>query len=92
MKDGALIRELPSPLAISAGLDSDTETIRPGNTPVQNAFALVTCGAHLLATYIEPDYAPSVDKRTSKRVAKAMVRSFDSRKRATPPSSWRRPL
>jgi hypothetical protein len=75
-KYGTLIRELLSPLAASVGLDFNAETIRPGNLPVQVAYAFVASGAQLLAAYAEPDQVPSVDKRTSKRVAKAMVRSF----------------
>jgi hypothetical protein len=79
MRDAAfakLLRRLLSPLADSVGLDFYVETLSPGNTPVQAAFAFVGCGGFLLASFMDPECVPSLDKGTQKRVAKAMSRGF----------------
>jgi hypothetical protein len=73
-----LRREVLEPLAASLGLDYDAETLRPGNSPPQLAYGFVSCGADLLLGYSYPDGVPSLDRRTRKRVAKAVAGGFRS--------------
>jgi hypothetical protein len=73
-----LRRDVLEPLAASLGLDCDAETLRPGNSPSQLAYGFVSCGADLLLGYSYPDGVPSLDRRTRKRVAKAIAGGFRS--------------
>ena len=75
-KPAQLRREVLEPLAASVGVEYDVETLRPGNSPPQLAYAFVSCGADLLLGYSYADGVPSLDRRTRKRVARAVASGF----------------
>jgi hypothetical protein len=73
-----LHRALLAPLADERGLDYEREVLDPGNGPDREAFHCVICGSGLLSAYTYPEGFPSADRRTKRRGAKWMTRSFAS--------------
>lgn len=75
-KGPQLRRELLTPLAADKGLSYNAEVIRPGRSPQQNAYHLVSLGADILVAFCDADAFPSADRKTSRRGAKLISKSL----------------
>jgi hypothetical protein len=64
------------PLARQLGFNFDIETLRPGVSREQIAFALLGCGADLLSGLRYPDAVPTEDRQLAKQLAQTVHKQF----------------
>ena len=70
-------REVLTPLASRYGLDYGVEILGHGeDRPEAKAFGFLPAGAALLDLYVEPDDFPAEARRTRRRAAKWLAKSF----------------